>query len=235
MAVIIDTANRSLALWGADPYGTIMDGFQTGNYAGGVLPTELSADWCNSVQQEINNATVAGLGFALDPSDDEQLAVSIDNQSILRYPRYTFSPIYKFRSQSDAALSGTSGDTSCHYQRTLYTPSIASGATVTIGSFVTTTNSQMVVTFTGTVCQTDAPAGNYINVQFVSSVRNNAGFVTVASTATVLSNIGAIAYTITVINSGTSVICRLAVPAVPAGKLHNATCHAQMLVVTAVP
>lgn len=235
MAAIIDTSHRYVGLWGTDPYGTVMDGFQTGNYAGGLLPTELSADWCNTVQQEINNAAIAGLGAALDSGDDEQLAVSIDNQNIERHPRYAFSPIVRFRTQSDAALTGTSGATSCLHQRTGYSPSLASGAVATLCSFVTPTGSQMLVTFSVTVCQTDVPAANYANVQIMASVRNNSGVVTVASTSTIFSNIGAIAYVVTVVNVGTSVVCRLTVPAVPAAKIHNATCHGTMLVVTSVP
>ena len=53
MAAIIDTSHRYVGLWGTDPYGVSMDGFTSGNYAGGVLPTQLSSDWCNAVQQEI--------------------------------------------------------------------------------------------------------------------------------------------------------------------------------------
>lgn len=69
----IDTANKSPDLFGAGK-----DGFRAGDRLAGVYPTDLSADWCNHVQEELAGAVEAD-GQALNAADRGQLARAIQS------------------------------------------------------------------------------------------------------------------------------------------------------------
>lgn len=219
MAVIIDTAHRVAGKFGLDPYGVSMDGFTSGNLAGGELPTELHPDWFDSAQQEINNAIIPGLGFALDALSYTQLAESVESQIVGTYPRWSFSPIYEFRSQSDDALTGNG--TSCHMRRrTNYSPSCAAGSVNSTVIFNVPTNSQNFVRFTANCVQTDLST-NYGNVEWKGSVKNLAGVVTVQTSSASFSDITLAGLTFAIVVVGANIVLRVTIPAAPAGKFHN--------------
>jgi hypothetical protein len=234
MAVIINTAHKHVGLFGADPYGVVMHGFASGNYAGGILPTELSADWCNQVQQEINIACISGLPFSLDPSDSAQLAYAIDNQNVQRYPRWTYSPINEFRTQSNDALS-TNGRLCVRFQRSGHNPSLAAGAASNnVLIFPVPTNTQNLVRF-GAVCTQTDLGSNYGNTEWRASVRNIGGVVTLQNSTASYSDISLAGLTYSVVVVGANVVFRLAVPAAPAGKIHNCFAYGEMISVRMTP
>lgn len=233
MAAIIQTAHRVVGLFGTDPYGSSMDGFASGNYMGGVLPTELSAAWCNSVQQEINNACISGLGFALDSSSYTQLSYSIDAQIEKRSPKWTFSPIFKMRTQSDAALSA-SGLNNVRHQRTNHAPSLAAGSVNSTIVMPTITNSQALITFRVSCVQTDLIT-NYGNAEWRASIRNSAGVVTIQNSAAGYSDISLAGLVFSVVVVGANVVLRTTIPAAPAGKFHNVFGYGEMNCVLMTP
>jgi hypothetical protein len=64
----IDTSTRF-----ADLFGSGKHGFRDGDRATSVLATQLNADWCNAIQEEIANA-IEGAGIALNGADRSQLS-----------------------------------------------------------------------------------------------------------------------------------------------------------------
>lgn len=210
------------------------DGFTSGNYAGGKLPTELSADWCNAVQQELNEAIISGLGYGLDFSDQSTLAISVENQIVTRHPRWSFAPTFEMRSQSDDALS-TSGKLCVRYQKTLHSPSLAAGSsTNNVLVFATPTNTQNLCVFRATSTQSDLIT-NYANVEWRASVRNSGGVVTVQNSTASYSDISLAGLTFSVVVVGANVVFRLAVPAAPAGKIQNCFSYGEMITVKTTP
>jgi hypothetical protein len=79
MAVIIGTASKAV-----DKHGAGIHGFTAGDPQAGIAPTQLSDDWADGVQQEINNAieTIGGLG-TLDNAIRTQLGDAIFALSFL--------------------------------------------------------------------------------------------------------------------------------------------------------
>jgi hypothetical protein len=67
----IDTATRAEDLFGAGK-----DGFRNSNKGAGIAATQVDADWCNHIQEELANV-VEGTGIALDPGDRTQLKAAI--------------------------------------------------------------------------------------------------------------------------------------------------------------
>jgi hypothetical protein len=67
----IDTATRSVDLFGAGK-----DGFRNSNKGAGISATQVDADWCNHVQEELANF-IEGEGIALDPDDRTQLSQAV--------------------------------------------------------------------------------------------------------------------------------------------------------------
>ncbi len=59
-----------------DLFGVGKDGFTSGNQNSQIAPTQLSAEWCNGVQEEICNCIELSQG-TLDADDRTQLALSI--------------------------------------------------------------------------------------------------------------------------------------------------------------
>jgi len=55
-----------------DLFGPGKDGFKNGDLANGIQPTNLEADWCNHMQEELATAVEAS-GQALDPNSRTQL------------------------------------------------------------------------------------------------------------------------------------------------------------------
>lgn len=68
----IDTATRSVDLFGAGK-----DGFRNSNKGAGISATQVDADWCNHLQEELANV-IEGQGIALDPEDRTQLSQAIE-------------------------------------------------------------------------------------------------------------------------------------------------------------
>jgi hypothetical protein len=236
MAAIIDTSHRYVGLWGVDAYGVSMDGFTAGNFAGGVLPTQLSSDWCNAVQQEINNAAIQYLPFALGSttllSGPADLAYAIDYSHVNRKPIFNSSNTpFTFRSQADSLLTAN-GKLCVASERTLNTFSIAAGAAANVGIMAIPTNTQCLLEFRATLTQTDAPTTNYSHVYYIVSVRNSAGVVTIQNSVALYSWIPGIVYVWAISTSGANATLRVTVPAAPAGKVHNCETYMRMLTVT---
>lgn len=234
MGAIIGTSTRVVGKFGTGPYGESLDGFSSGNLAGGIQPTQLSADWCDGVQQEIVNATIQYLPFALG-EDYTDLAYAIDYQFVNTRPVQSFNPHFTFRTQSDGSLSGTQGANCLVTQRTQYNPSLAAGSVTTVGVLQLPTNCQALVSFESVVCQTDAMSTNYAAIEYRVSVRNAAGVITVQNSSLIYTTAPGIAYSYAISTSGSNVVLRLTVPAAPVGKIHNAFCHAKMVNVMATP
>lgn len=220
MAVIIDTSTMYAGLFGLDPYGIPMDGFTSGNLAGGVQPTQLSAAWFNSVQQEINNAIIPGVSFALDNTDYSQLGFSIDNQIIARYPRTQTGVTYTFRSQADSEITGSAAQNSLRRERTAFSSGLSSGTTTTVLSMPTVSNSQVLLHFELNSVQTDTIT-NYGNARLTVSARNAAGVVTIQNTSTDYIDAPLGGWSVAVSTSGTFITLRVSIPAAPAGKTHH--------------
>lgn len=68
----IDTATKSEDLFGAGKHG-----FRNSNKGAGIAATQVDADWCNHIQEEIANV-VEGAGDALDDADRTQLLQAIN-------------------------------------------------------------------------------------------------------------------------------------------------------------
>ena len=236
MAVFIDTSHAVPSLWGFDTFGVAMNGFADGNYAGGILPTELSPDWCNSVSQEINNCAAQYLPFALGSivlaSGPADLAYAIDYSHINRRPIYnTSNTAFTFRSQADSLLT-TNGKLCVASERTLNNFSLTAGSATNIGIMAIPSNTQVILSFLATVTQTDAITTNYAQVEYRVSARNSGGVVTIQNSAVIYSHIPGIVYVFAISTSGANATLRLTVPAAPAGKVHNAQTIARMLTVT---
>lgn len=81
MAAIIDSLHKEI-----DMHDTGVHGFTNGDAPSNSKPTELTAAWCNAVQQEINNAIVAS-GEALNDAKDDQLGEAILTIAYEQKPR----------------------------------------------------------------------------------------------------------------------------------------------------
>lgn len=233
MAAIINTAHRVVAKHGIGPYGESLDGFTSGNLAGGIQPTELSEKWCDAVQQEINNAASQYKNFALNPDSYSDLAYALDQSHVSRRPINTTNVSFTLRTQTDSALSGTNGLQNLFRERTQYTSAAASGSVNNAGTLTLPTNCQAFVEFRGSVCQSDAMTTNYANFHYRASVRNAAGVVTIQDSGSAYTHMPGIAYTFLVTTTGANVIMRVSVPAVPAAKTHNIFVHTMVVNSTA--
>lgn len=67
----IDTATRAEDLFGAGK-----DGFRNSNKGAGIAATQVDADWCNHIQEELANV-IEGTGIVLDAGDRTQLKAAI--------------------------------------------------------------------------------------------------------------------------------------------------------------
>lgn len=175
MAAIIDTAHRVVGKFGTAPYGESLDGFTSGNMAGGILPTELSADWCDGVQMELVNLTTQYLPFPLGGAGTyADLAYALDHAHSHMRPIWDTNPVFTFRSQSDSVLT-TNGKSCVYSTRTQNNFSLAPSSVTNIGILAVPTNTQCLASFQATVTQTDAISTNYGQIEYRVSVRNSAG------------------------------------------------------------
>jgi hypothetical protein len=67
----IDTETRE-----EDLHGSGKDGFTAGDPGAAIAPTDLSADWCNAVQEELAHV-VEDAGLTLNKGDHHQLAAAV--------------------------------------------------------------------------------------------------------------------------------------------------------------
>lgn len=233
MAAIIDTAHRVVAKHGIGPYGESLDGFTSGNMAGGIQPTALSEDWCDGVQMELANAAMQYKGFALGTGFYGDLAYALDRSHIDRRPIGSTNINFTFRTQTDGALTGTNGLNCLVRERTQYTSAAASGSVNNAGILAIPSNTQCFCEFRGVVTQSDALTTNYAHFHFRAAVRNSAGVVTIQDQASVYAYTPGIIYTFLVTVTGANAIMRVTVPGVPAAKVHNIMVHSYMVNVTA--
>lgn len=68
----IDTASKAVDLFGAGKHG-----FKDGNIVGGIVATQLTAQWFNMFQETIARF-IEGAGIALDAEDYDQLTAAFD-------------------------------------------------------------------------------------------------------------------------------------------------------------
>ena len=229
MAVIIDTVHKVPDMFGADVHG-----FTSGNTTGGILATEVSAQWFNKCQQEINNAILAGYdttitGF-LNPFDDEQLKNAFGQHVSDQYPRgslTTWNPgIYRQRS-TDNYAGQTYGHQNGFYRFQEYRHELLSGSTTNIaGISVPNTpgpDGQIMVEWFVSLVQSDLNA-NYGNAIW----RASAGATGLQHSSASYSDPGNLLNLVfSVIAVGLTVYLRVAIPAVPAGKKFNVNVFAQ--------
>jgi hypothetical protein len=98
-----------------DLFGPGKDGFSNGNDQGAVNPTQLSADFCNDVQESI--ARAVEMSEPLGTHGDMDLAQSIHRPALFRKPRADIT-LDRWSSFQTHADSGTPG-TWRFYERTL--------------------------------------------------------------------------------------------------------------------
>jgi hypothetical protein len=225
--LIIDTANMVPAMFGTSAFGVDRNGFQDGNLTGAVQATLLSADWANAIQMEIvylaENYASGPIGIGTPTPNT--LAQAMDFAFINRGPIYVSNTTLTTASQTSAQaalLGGSQAFDNLLRHRTQTKSNISAGATGDIVTMSLPNDSQAFLKLTCSVVQTDALATNYCSAVKYISARNVAGTTTVQDTQTPYFFTAGIAYVITVATALSSVILRVACPAVPAGKKHNA-------------
>jgi len=116
MAAIIDSEHKV-----EDMHDTGVHGFTSGDAPANAPPTEFTADWCNAVQQEINN----GIGAAeinLNTAKDDQLGEAIQEIAYVAKPRSSgktamFIQFDTDTAQADAAAWGEYKRTGRDFER----------------------------------------------------------------------------------------------------------------------
>jgi len=184
MAAIIDTASKIV-----NKHGAGVHGFDAGDPVVGRSATELSPDWCDGVQQEINNAVTVAPAV-LDNTNRTQLGQSIDAQNRDRYPRYAGTTTFTERTQGDTAMSGNSAAW-LRRIRTDFKSNVATNAIYTALAMTLPTASQANMMLRASVVQVNANlATNYANVIIVgSATRSAAGVYTVQTSTAILQDI----------------------------------------------
>lgn len=231
MAVIIDTAHRSVGLFGTDGFGTSIDGFTVGNSAGGILPTELHSDWFNSVQQSINDTIVwcRGSVAPLDGSTTADLGLAVEDvaRNTWRRDPAAANSTYRFRSQGASSLSGN-GPSCYHTRQTEYRYQLANSTSTNTCPMVTgpIPIGSAMTTYRVTCCQSDSPTNAGSALFHVASRTGNIGVVTTA-----YSDISFAGLAFGVVLSGSFLYLRVTIPAAPAGKVFNAMVYAEQVFV----
>ncbi len=213
MAVIIGTASKI-----ANKFGAGIHGFDAGDEQVGRDATELSDDWCDGVQQEINNCIAKGPN-PLDNTNRSQLAYSVEYQTQVRYPRHGGNIIYTWRSQGDTLQLGNSA-TYLRREKTDFKYNVAANTTQNLVGLTIPSNSQANLLLRGSIVGTDTIT-NYGNTIQYASVRNSGGVYTVQSSSALLSDIPLAGLIITVVTTLNAFYLRFAIPAAPAGKVYN--------------
>lgn len=213
MGVNIDTAHSVPGMFSA-----YMNGFTSGNTTGGLAATEVSANWFNSVQQEINTViNQSGFdptGIILNPNDFGQLANAIDYRFAVEEPRAAYSGgIYTWRTLLDSDMLGYR---SCNVTRRTTINQVASGSVTNCCTLIPGGSAQMMITYKVAVLQTDLTT-NYGNAVWYASARSS----TVQNSAASYSDISLAGLAFSVVVSGASIALRVTIPAAPAGKLFN--------------
>lgn len=208
MAVIIATASKVV-----DKHGTDVHGFTSGNPQAGVAATELSDDWCDGVQQEINN-TIELYGDPLDNTDRTQLSYSIDQQIRYRQPRFGGYVVDTWCSEPSPASTDW-----LRRERSTGLLGVANNTVQNMLAMTMPSNSQATLLLRGSVIQADSNT-NYTNYAVFVSVRNSSGTYTVQSTGTAMLNDNVAGVTITCVIIGAAIYMRFSLP-VLAGKFFN--------------
>ena len=117
MAAIIATEHKV-----TDMHDTGVHGFTNGDPPANSKATEMSADWCNTVQQEINNA-IAAAGVALNSAKDDQLGEAVQEIAYVQKPRDSgktviFTQFDADTAEVDAATWGEYRKTGRDFERT---------------------------------------------------------------------------------------------------------------------
>lgn len=230
MAVIINTANAVPSLFGTDGFGTGLNGFTSGNAAGGELPTELHSSWFNSVQQSINDTIVWCRGYPapLNGSTTADLGRAVEDVARFTWRRdpTALNSTYRFRSQGASSLSGNGPD--CHHARqTEYRYQLANSTSTNMCpmALAPLPNGSAMTTFRVTVCQSDSPSYG----SAILNVATRTGGLGAVSTTH--SDISLAGLTLTVVSVAGSVWLRVTIPAIPVGKVFNAMVFAEQVFV----
>ncbi|RTL04395.1 MAG: hypothetical protein EKK62_16505 [Acidimicrobiia bacterium] len=117
MAAVIDSEHKV-----EDMHDTGVHGFTSGDAPANSPPTELTADWCNAVQQEINNG-IAAAEINLNTAKDDQLGGAIQEIAYVQKPRSSGKTATLFQfdtdtAQADAATWGEYKRTGRDFERT---------------------------------------------------------------------------------------------------------------------
>lgn len=207
MGVIINTSAKI-----TDEYGAGIHGFDVGDPQAGRPPTQLSADWCDGVQQETNNAILTA-PLSIDNSDRTQLAQSIDAQIRTRKPRFGGVVVDTWCSEPSP-----SNATWLRRERSQGLTGVSNNTVQNLLAMTLPSNSQASFLVRGSIVQFDSIT-NYTNYAAFASVRNAAGVYTVQGTAVLLNdNIAGVTMAVVVI--GAALYLRFTIP-VLVGKSFN--------------
>lgn len=220
MGVIINTDTKVTDLQGAG-----LHGFTNGDPPSGVAATQLSDEWCNNVQQEINDVIIYGSEQTPNTANPSQLFQGIQRWLADVRPRTITQTFFKFRTQRDATISATEQEWG-EYRRTEGRLEGDAGVTYDLCSFVGVVDSgsppdvQVNIEWRCTLVQTDDMT-NYANVTVNCSARRVANSWTVQSSNADVLNDNPAGATVSAIASGTGLFLRVALPALPAAKKYN--------------
>lgn len=236
MGVLIDTPNavpaKHLVGPPSEAYVEIA-GFTSGNLAGGKAPTELSAAYFDALTAEIANASLDhATSPVLAPFNYTQLADSIDEGTVNRYPTRRYDPVFTFRTQdnvSATALGGVNGKNNRVRERTKTYPNIPGLTTVSAISIPIPEGSHCLLTVRAQAVKVGQTAivGNYSSCEYRFVVRNYASVLSVITATAVFSETFG-PYTWSYTASGATLLFRLAIAGVGTDR-HNCFAHYNMI------
>jgi len=90
-----------------DEFGTGKDGFTGGDPGSGIAPTDLSADWCDDVQETLAQF-IEGEGISLEKRTFTQLVAAVES----RLSRASLQNMQRIASVLTVAINATAGDAS---------------------------------------------------------------------------------------------------------------------------
>lgn len=222
MAAIIQTATKD-----TDKFGANRHGFTGGDAQAGLSPTQLSPDWCDAVQEEINNVIVDSAYESLDNADVEQLAKAIDSMNFAVYPRRVSDGYQTFRTDLTSALPVASAANWVVRRKVQGLYAAAQNTTQTWCALTMPDDSQFWALFTANIVQRDSLT-TYNHAILRVSGRKTGGTTTIQKTTVVDSDSAGIVVTWSVVNSGGNPALRAVLP-VAAAKTFNLIAFAESL------
>lgn len=125
----------------ADLFGAGKDGFTSGNPNSQIAPTQLSAGWCNGVQEELVRC-IEFSGQTLDADDNTQLAKAIPYLAGHQVDAAADDLIFSWQSEHTPTIPG------CRYERKTDTATTSSDLAVVMCFFTPPDNSAGLLRYT---------------------------------------------------------------------------------------